>query len=47
MKISNKNNAMRTTIPALVRDVLKLKQGDKLIWHIKETKIEIEKEIVE
>lgn len=36
MKVSGKNNAMRTNIPALIRDVLHLQEKDKLIWILKE-----------
>ncbi len=36
IKINKNTNAMRTNVPALVRDILHLQEKDKLIWIIHE-----------
>ena len=46
MKIGKSENAMRTNIPALVRDILRLQEKDKLVWIINEDNtIEVKRKV--
>ena len=43
MIVDKKRNSLRTNIPALVRDVMELKAGDKIQWIMTNNEIKLRK----
>ena len=43
MIVDKKRNSLRTNIPALVRDIMELKAGDKIQWIMTNNEIKLRK----